>query len=672
MASTEIISRAASWYVKSSHSVDRDRSHCDTRMNRCAESLGDADSVVCILQIHKTRSWYGSLSRKSTASTSLQREAIASSPLTAGSTPDFHRYGLKRNGDTASLSGASQASASANSQPQDDAPEAVKADTMNKPSAAMNSESIGGNDAGDSQASDHTTAGNAASNAPPVADIPQRPSTSSGWLGGLFSRTPLSESTATQPHNVSQEQAEVPKETHPEPPAQEPLDTVVEEASDATTAGQRAASYLFYFWPSKTTPDDAKDEGAKETETVPVSASVAEDVPMNDAPPPESEAAVKPSAGSTWAFWSVSRPKTAGDGPKETEAVESGEVAVLGEGSERHPKRTNSMDLGRDTSVKADTPKEQPLKSKTEDKNKPNKKAKKARTQPADLKEIPSRPQTPQSDTASIKAGSPPKSKVKTPTTSTKPSPPNLILPSFKGTYRMKDNPSILKQIAALLLRTKQPATKHVFLATDPPKIKKAIAIGVHGLFPAAFLRAMIGQPTGTSIKFANLCAESIQRWADSHGCGDCVIEKVALEGEGKIETRVANLWNLLQNWMDHIRSADFVVIACHSQGVPVSVMLLERLMASGAITNARVGICAMAGVNLGPFPEYKGSMGMLMGTAAELWEFASSESDVSRRYEKALKSIVSRGARITYVGSIDDQLVPIEVSILASRIIQS
>jgi hypothetical protein len=54
--------------------------------------------------------------------------------------------------------------------------------------------------------------------------------------------------------------------------------------------------------------------------------------------------------------------------------------------------------------------------------------------------------------------------------------------------------------------------------------------------------------------------------------------------------------------------------------------------------------------------------MGMLMGTAAELWEFADPQSEVSKRLEASIKVILSYGTRITYVGSMDDQLVPLEV----------
>jgi hypothetical protein len=170
----------------------------------------------------------------------------------------------------------------------------------------------------------------------------------------------------------------------------------------------------------------------------------------------------------------------------------------------------------------------------------------------------------------------------------------------------------------------------------------------------------MIGQPTGTSLRFAGLCADAIRKWADEHGCSDCEIEKVALEGEGKINERVDNLWKLMLNWMEQIRSADLIIMACHSQGVPVSIMLLEKLIDLGIITNARIGVCAMAGVSLGPFPDYKS--GIFMGSAAELWDFGNPQSNNAQRFEAALKQVLAYGTRITFIGSIDDQVVPLEV----------
>lgn len=498
---------------------------------------------------------------------------------------------------------------------------------------------------------------------PPTADTPQRPATSSGWLGGWFTSNPVPQEIATGNQKTLQENAPSPKEgngrSQTEPPPENNTTASGASGQPPTTGPQRSITAWIPFWPGSSAPTAGNEDSAKAPEPTSAPAKEPEDAVMSDAPPASAEPATKPAAGSTWAFWSKDTPKSPGE-PKRT--TEPGELAVMGDGSENHPKRANSTDMGRDQSPKPEPPKEAPGKIK-QIKDKVSKK-KRSRPQSMDIDPIPSRPQTPQSDAASVKADSPSKTKAKTPTTATRPTPPNLLLPSFKSTYKMKENPSILKQIASLLLRTQQKSAKHVFLAQEPPKIKKALAIGVHGLFPATYLRAMIGQPTGTSLKFADHGAEGIRRWAESHGCGDCEIEKVALEGEGKIAERVENLWKLLLNWIDHIRGADLIIVSCHSQGVPVSIMLLAKLIELGIITNAKIGVCAMAGVNLGPFPDYKSGMGMLMGSAAELWEFANSESEVSKRYEASLKAVLAYGVRITYVGSIDDQLVPIESAI--------
>jgi hypothetical protein len=143
----------------------------------------------------------------------------------------------------------------------------------------------------------------------------------------------------------------------------------------------------------------------------------------------------------------------------------------------------------------------------------------------------------------------------------------------------------MLQHITRLFLPSHNGPPRHVFLSKDHPKIRKALAIGIHGLFPAPFLRTVIGQPTGTSIRFANHAA------ANGY---ECDIEKVALEGEGRISERVDSLWKLLLNWIDHVRNADFILVACHSQGVPVAVMLVAKLIEFGVVSSTKIGVCAM------------------------------------------------------------------------------
>ncbi|KAJ6036954.1 hypothetical protein N7540_001233 [Penicillium herquei] len=239
----------------------------------------------------------------------------------------------------------------------------------------------------------------------------------------------------------------------------------------------------------------------------------------------------------------------------------------------------------------------------------------------------------------------------------------NQVLPRFEETYSLEESPSLFQSLGRFLHYTKGPENNHVSRVKEPPRIKRALAIGVHGYFPAPLIRSVLGQPTGTSIRFSNMAAESIRKYTADHGYS-CEIEKIALEGEGRIAERVDLLWKLLLNWMEEIRKADFILVACHSQGVPVSIMLVAKLIAFGCVNASRVGVCAMAGVNMGPFSSYRSRW--ISGSAGELFEFEQPCSRVSKDYEAALKCALDFGVRISYIGSIDDQLVSLESSLFS------
>lgn len=249
---------------------------------------------------------------------------------------------------------------------------------------------------------------------------------------------------------------------------------------------------------------------------------------------------------------------------------------------------------------------------------------------------------------------------------------PNLILPSFSTTYPTLPNPSYLQRVSqyvAETLRITDPQSHppHVFKTPVKPKVKKAISLGVHGFFPAPLIQKVLGQPTGTSIRFANYGASAIQSWCEANQpeIKDVEIEKVALEGEGLVSDRVSTLWKLMLNWLSHLRQADFILVACHSQGVPVAITLIAKLIQLGCLSpNARIGICAMAGINLGPFLEYRSRL--FGGSALELFDFCDNNSKVSRAYAESLDICLRHGVRVTYVGSLDDQLVSLESSLHA------
>lgn len=55
--------------------------------------------------------------------------------------------------------------------------------------------------------------------------------------------------------------------------------------------------------------------------------------------------------------------------------------------------------------------------------------------------------------------------------------PSNLVLPSFRSTYREVDRPSLFQQVGRFLQHKRAPDTKRVGILHDPPRIKKAVAI---------------------------------------------------------------------------------------------------------------------------------------------------------------------------------------------------
>lgn len=657
-------------------------------------------------QVRKAQSWYGSWPRppKAAASTSVARENILGGSIRSNKSSDLSRFDSKRDSDSASLrSTATKTGPDLSEIPEDamngnnDGPAGkaavdkstdkdpetnTKDNETSKPDVPVADENKSPGQEAEQPQQQQQQQPQAQSALPeqPTETTPQRPTTSSGWLGWL-AKAPFTE---TQAGPVPEPMAEVarPKEDADHKPNTLPTSGVDEarpnndqkpstpppQPSDPdTTMGEAPsntpATTLWYdFWSKSGTKPQPEPDATKVIEGD--AAKSSNDVVMEDAPPtvatPESSTKPQPSpkAGSTWAFWSRDTPKDQGTPARK----ESGELAVIGEGSENHPAPMAEDDVS--TPSKPPKPTKDSAASTKSTWRRANKRL---RPESMDIDNqsqspTPSGVSTPQESTISVattKVDSSSKSIAESVSAKS-----NLLLPSFTSTYQMKDNPSIVKQITQFLLRTQQAPANHVFRVSEHPKIRKAIAIGVHGLFPSAYLRPMIGQPTGTSLRFASLCADAIRKWADEHGCSDCEIEKVALEGEGKINERVSNLWKLMLNWIEHIRGADLIIIACHSQGVPVSVMLLEKLIDLGIITNAKIGVCAMAGVSLGPFPEYKSSL--FGAPATELWDFGNPQSQNAQRFEAALKRVLDYGARITFIGSIDDQLVPLEVSLLA------
>jgi hypothetical protein len=348
-----------------------------------------------------------------------------------------------------------------------------------------------------------------------------------------------------------------------------------------------------------------------------------------------------------WAFWSKETKDGEENTPEGHVVKQVGELAVANTPSQSQPEAAQFNEI-------------------EEQKQKKDTKGRKGRGRPKSIKDeiaLPSSSKTsPSSSPAPVKV----KDAAKDAAKGVKVEPPknNLLLPEFSKTYSLVHQSSIWQQLRDYFVGSED-QHPHLHIVPNPPRIKKALAIGIHGFFPGAFFQSLFGPPTGTSIRFANNAASAIKAWTEIHGY-ECDIEKVALEGEGLITDRVDTLWKLLLNWIDHVRSADLIMLACHSQGVPVSIMLVEKLVQFGCIgPGTRIGICAMAGVNMGPFSEYKTQI--FGKSALELFDFSNQNSKVSKLYLAALETVLKAGVKIVYVGSIDDQLVSLDVSLCST-----
>lgn len=119
---------------------------------------------------------------------------------------------------------------------------------------------------------------------------------------------------------------------------------------------------------------------------------------------------------------------------------------------------------------------------------------------------------------------------------------------------------------------------------------ERVVVIGVHGWFPGTVMRTVIGEPTGTSTKLANMMVEALDAFQEAHGVKFKKVSNIPLEGEGTINRRLDKLYTSLtsnQEWMDDLHEADVIFISAHSQGTVVSTHILDRLLRDGHIVTS-------------------------------------------------------------------------------------
>ena len=195
---------------------------------------------------------------------------------------------------------------------------------------------------------------------------------------------------------------------------------------------------------------------------------------------------------------------------------------------------------------------------------------------------------------------------------------------------------------------------------------KRITIIGIHGWFPNSIVQRVMGEPTGTSTKFIEMMTSSLNEWSKQEQ-QEIEITSIALECQGQIEYRVESHFDDLMVHAKTIMQSDYVYITTHSQGTPVSTMLMAKLIDLGIINHQKCCILAMAGISHGPFPSFLSYTKIMEENARELFDFNNPNSSVSKKYYESLEDVLNTGVKILFVSSWFDQVVPLYSSLASA-----
>jgi len=233
---------------------------------------------------------------------------------------------------------------------------------------------------------------------------------------------------------------------------------------------------------------------------------------------------------------------------------------------------------------------------------------------------------------------------------------------------------------------------------TGVDQVKRIVIVAVHGWMPGTLLRAVLGQPTGTSSKFGRETLDALRVHLKSHyGIELCKeaeepieksrvqVETILLESDGKVDERIERFHRDLledESRMKAIEDADAIIWTTHSQGAIVSTGLLATLIQLGHVRPSgyrgpippharrkpyeqRICMLAMCGINRGPMSYLYNQLDSLFAyverpAARELFEYQNPESKASLAHAEATRFLLDSGVKVTLVASLQDQVVPV------------
>lgn len=206
---------------------------------------------------------------------------------------------------------------------------------------------------------------------------------------------------------------------------------------------------------------------------------------------------------------------------------------------------------------------------------------------------------------------------------------------------------------------------------------RKISLLGFHGWFPNKLIQKVIGDPRRTSSRMVDMLESAI---LDSEPyppfCeGPASVYKFPLQSEGTIEERVEKHFDELkkipQNYLhegltsiQHLQESDTIILGAHSQGAPVAIILLAKLLEAGIIdlNKQNVTVLTVAGIFHGPFPPLRKNLVIQYveaDAARQLFDLNNPDSKVSNLLAESLNTVLQSGINMTCVASWLDQVVP-------------
>ncbi|CAG8536474.1 14114_t:CDS:2, partial [Ambispora leptoticha] len=148
-------------------------------------------------------------------------------------------------------------------------------------------------------------------------------------------------------------------------------------------------------------------------------------------------------------------------------------------------------------------------------------------------------------------------------------------------------------------------------------------------------------------------------------------ITSIPLDGYGTVlKRRDAFLKQIQGNktLREKIKKAKALFVVGHSQGVPVSVFLLQKLIEARLVDPDQQTMCALllAGISQGPISRFDPAEKLAEihvlnnDQSEELFDFQKSSSPISQEYRDATIKILKRGVKIIYFASGNDDKVPL------------